>query len=125
MVFLSDQSGEPGLSYEIDGQRIIIRAYDFRGSDDRLLREAIGMTVVQAWAEATAGAMDACAGLIWLMKRRAEPTLSYETVAESFGMREYLSVRDADEVDIDNERAAFEGGTPEAVEALPEAQGAN
>ena len=54
---------DPAISIELEGTRHILRLYDYRGSDDRTLRAAIGMTVNQAWREATEGALDALAGL--------------------------------------------------------------
>jgi hypothetical protein len=116
-----DPPQDPKLSMEIDGKRQIIRLMDFRGTDDRLLRNEIGMTVHEAWQEMSKGALDATAGLLWLMRRRSEPNLTFEEVNSSISFREYLSVRDGAIDEMENERAEFDGREPEAVSADPQA----
>jgi len=114
---------DPALSVELDdGKRYIIRLLDFRASDDRLLRQTIGMTSYQAFIDLQeAMGLDSLAGLVWVMRRRSEPNLTYEEVADSIGLKEAATVRNGDEDDIANERAAYEDRAPEAVDIDPEA----
>jgi hypothetical protein len=127
-----EKSQDPAITFELEGKQYILKMKDFRGSDDRKLRDVIGMSVVQAWREAlNNSAMDALAGLLWLVESRAHPKLRFATVLDKISMYDMETIRDYTEEDrakdeLAQMRADFEGhDIDKAVDANPERLGAN
>lgn len=56
---------------------------DLTGIDARDFRAAVGFPLVQVFANAAAYDIDVAAGLVWLVRRRTEPNLSYADVART------------------------------------------
>lgn len=118
---------DPAITVELNGQTYMLKIKDFRGSDDRKLREVLGMTVQRAWTEALLyRSMDAMAGLLWLFRIRTEPKLKFNDVLDSITLYVMDTLKDFEDAELEEMRAQFdEPGSLKVVDANPEAQGAS
>lgn len=66
------------IALSIDGEDHTWRMGDFTAIDARDYRFAVGSRLVEAFISPD---LDAVAGLLWLAKRRTDPTVSYDDVA--------------------------------------------
>ena len=104
-------------TFRVDGQD-----YDF--DVDKLLNveliaieRATGLTVNQWAAGLDAGSAVAVTGLVWVMRKRTEPTLKFEDVSFPMSTFELVPAPETVEVDVDP-TAAAPGVAPEALPAL-------
>jgi hypothetical protein len=98
------------LTIKIDGKSYEVRVGEFTGRDVRDFRAVLGFTPQKVFNDPSLyGDLDAMAGLVWLVRRRAEPSLGFEKVLDSISY---------DNVDVVTEGDAQ---TQEAGDSSPEA----
>lgn len=70
------------VTWELDGDPVDINLYSFTATEWRDARTATGLgSTALLTAALTLFELDAVAALLWLVLRRSEPDLTYETVA--------------------------------------------
>lgn len=73
---------EAAIEIVAAGAKYQIRMSDLTAADAGLFRKTLGIPLSAAFQEGNAD-IDVIAGLVWLVRRRANPTLAYASVAET------------------------------------------
>lgn len=73
---------EAGFEIIADGVKYTIRMSDLSAADAGLFRKTVGLPLAAAFTEGNAD-IDVIAGLVWLVRRKTNPTLAYAAVAET------------------------------------------
>lgn len=84
------------IRVEHDGQVYDLDINDVNGLEGREFRQKVGRSLKGAFYDATQGELDdlePIAGLLWLVKRREDPSLDYDKVLETLT---YGSIKDDD-----------------------------
>lgn len=83
---MSDNGTEPDdltITFKLaGGETYTVRHVDMTAIDARDFRRAVGERLVTVFAGTLGADLDVIAGLLWLTRRRDEPHLTYEQVAE-------------------------------------------
>lgn len=97
------------LEITLDDDRHTVRLDDLSAADAKAFRAAVGVPIAQVFNDPTGIDLDVIAGLIWLCKRRIQPTLSYDAVSRTLTYGSNFSI------ELGNGAAPKgDGGDPEA-----------
>lgn len=87
----------------VDGEQYDIDFSDLSAIDSKDFRKAVGIPLASVLTERQDADIDVIAGLVWLARRKKEPRLSYEEVAESINFTTDMDMKPAGEVEPDPE----------------------
>lgn len=94
------------IQLRVDGKLYVFRVADASAEDASALRRATGQSLNGLLkAAADDPDLDVVSGLVWLIRRRDEPRLRYETVAREIGYDTDIDFVDPDEAKSSNIRA--------------------
>lgn len=94
----------PIVRITVDSDTYDVDLSDLTGIDAKDFRRAVGIPLAAVLTEKTELDLDVVAGLVWLARRRNEPSLTFEKVAAGIN---FLS-------DLDIDQVEEEVGDPEA-----------
>lgn len=96
-------SEAPTFEFTVAGAAYTVRLGELTPKDAGDFRRAVGMSLMSAFGQVD---LDVIAGFVWLVRRRMQPGLSYETVAESFTYDDYLADGPAEPAEADTDPPA-------------------
>ena len=92
----------PELRFRIGADTYEVRIGEFTPRDAADYRRAVGVPLMQAFGQMD---LDTIAGFVWLVRRRLQPSLTYDEVADSFTYDDYLGLDDAPDGEPDADPA--------------------
>lgn len=84
------------LQFEFNGETLVMRQSEITGIDSRDFRAELGFGIAGIFNDPTRFTdVDSVAGIIWIIKRRKNPRLKFEEIAEKVTLADVFNVGEA------------------------------
>lgn len=85
----------------LDGQEFRLRPQEITALDSKAFRDAVGVGLMEVFMGQVSIELEIAAGLLWIIRRKSNPRLTFEDVAGALRMDSDLHVVEAPEGELD------------------------